>query len=902
MQILTVELENVKSYEKATVTFSQGVNAIVGHNGAGKSTILEAIGFALFDTLPYSQNEFLRGGAKSARVRVSFVSSCDERVYDVERRIGSSAHYYVHDPQLETRICEGKADVVRFLREHLNVEPSADLSSIFKDAVGVPQGTLTAAFLLGTPDRKRIFESLLRVEEYSRVWEKLREPVNLLKSRKEDVRSEVSRLQGRLERLPVLEAEIAELKQNLSATDASLRRATQELDGVRALRDKLQTAHDAVHKAESALTEIELKLQGVEGRRQAAEEAHAEAEAAQKRVAENKAGYEAYLQAQQSKEQLETRVRQRRQVEDQRAKVDTNVALQEAEARRLQNELDAVAAAERVVAELQGAVLEQTRLEGELQTARQQQARSDDAKRAAAQQEEQLKRLQARRAELERQLEEAREVEERIATASAQIEALRSQRDARREVMTTLKSQADLINDQSQRLEDVQTTLCPLCEQPLTAAHRGEMLARNNSRLEEMRANYREASKQVQTLETSLQQEQAALKRWQDELLKLPRADEAKKVGEEVARTQVQFDQAQAQAASLAGAVQQVETAETALAALGNPRDRYNVASEQAKRRKEVESELAQNQKDRAATEAQLKKLEAALAEFGDLDAELAAVEAILQRHKDAHDTVLGNQRQADEVATRAQAAAALAQEVKTLRKECDELKRAYEEAAARFDEAAYTQANQRAEELQREAGVLRGELSTLEKNQESAERELAELRTLTAEVDAKEAKMKRFSEEEEVLETIRGKLRQAGPYISSALNRQISDGAQQIFCDLMQDYSRHLTWKEDYGITLEVDGRERTFSQLSGGEQMSAALSVRLALLREMSSIDIAFFDEPTANLDEVRRESLARQILNVRGFRQLFVISHDDTFQQATQNVVRVARVDGVSRVLAE
>jgi hypothetical protein len=41
------------------------------------------------------------------------------------------------------------------------------------------------------------------------------------------------------------------------------------------------------------------------------------------------------------------------------------------------------------------------------------------------------------------------------------------------------------------------------------------------------------------------------------------------------------------------------------------------------------------------------------------------------------------------------------------------------------------------------------------------------------------------------------------------------------------------------------------------------------------------------------VRRESLARQILNVRGFRQIFVISHDDTFEQATQNLIRVERI---------
>ncbi|OUC07510.1 hypothetical protein RY27_14485, partial [Litorilinea aerophila] len=76
-------------------------------------------------------------------------------------------------------------------------------------------------------------------------------------------------------------------------------------------------------------------------------------------------------------------------------------------------------------------------------------------------------------------------------------------------------------------------------------------------------------------------------------------------------------------------------------------------------------------------------------------------------------------------------------------------------------------------------------------------------------------------------------------------------------------------------------------------------ALAVRLALLREMSNIDVAFFDEPTANLDEARRSALAQQILQVRGFRQLFVISHDDTFEQATQHLIRVERVNGTSTV---
>ncbi len=155
---------------------------------------------------------------------------------------------------------------------------------------------------------------------------------------------------------------------------------------------------------------------------------------------------------------------------------------------------------------------------------------------------------------------------------------------------------------------------------------------------------------------------------------------------------------------------------------------------------------------------------------------------------------------------------------------------------------------------------------------------------------------------QEEALDNVRSLLRQAGPYVTKALVKQISDGAAQIFGDIMQDYSRHLNWNEEYGITLAVDGRPRQFAQLSGGEQMTAALGVRLALLREISNIDVAFFDEPTTNLDETRRSSLARQILDVKGFRQLFVISHDDTFEQATQNLIRIERVNGTSTIMRE
>ena len=142
MQITQVELKNVKSYaDSGPIQFAPGVNAISGPTGAGKSTILEAIGFALFDALPYKQRQFLREGERRGEIVISFVDALDEREYQVVRPVGGGS-LYVYDPEIRRRIVTGKNDVLDWVREHLGVEPTTDLKALFTDAVGVPQGCL----------------------------------------------------------------------------------------------------------------------------------------------------------------------------------------------------------------------------------------------------------------------------------------------------------------------------------------------------------------------------------------------------------------------------------------------------------------------------------------------------------------------------------------------------------------------------------------------------------------------------------------------------------------------------------------------------------------------------------------------------------------------------------------
>jgi exonuclease SbcC len=136
----------------------------------------------------------------------------------------------------------------------------------------------------------------------------------------------------------------------------------------------------------------------------------------------------------------------------------------------------------------------------------------------------------------------------------------------------------------------------------------------------------------------------------------------------------------------------------------------------------------------------------------------------------------------------------------------------------------------------------------------------------------------------------IRDVLKKAAPFITEALLQSITIEANQLYRDITGNPMVSLRWDSGYEIVLEEEGHERAFASLSGGEQMAAALSVRLALLKELSEMRIAFFDEPTTNMDEERRRNLAQQIGRIKDFDQLFVISHDDAFEGFTDRVVPV------------
>ncbi len=183
------------------------------------------------------------------------------------------------------------------------------------------------------------------------------------------------------------------------------------------------------------------------------------------------------------------------------------------------------------------------------------------------------------------------------------------------------------------------------------------------------------------------------------------------------------------------------------------------------------------------------------------------------------------------------------------------EAEQAYQEAKAAFNEEELATVEAEVKKLH---GDLQ-ELTLATRNTQEKIKVLEELirqaDVLKLELEAAQKEKAALEELQSMLEQFRKLIKEAGPHVLQAMLSDISAEANRIFGEIMGDRAAQLSWQSEYEILLRRQGVNRTFAQLSGGEQMSAALAVRLALLKKLSAINIAFFDEPTQNMDELRR-----------------------------------------------
>ncbi|MDD3112671.1 MAG: SMC family ATPase, partial [Methanofollis liminatans] len=129
-------MRNFKRYREEEIRFADGITGIVGNNGAGKSTIVEAVVFALYGLQSGSGGAYIvssfAGKKERCEVRLDFsVGGVEYAVTRTYRRTETSTQ---HDAALfmeGEQIAEGVSDVALQVRRILGMGPEDFRHTVF---------------------------------------------------------------------------------------------------------------------------------------------------------------------------------------------------------------------------------------------------------------------------------------------------------------------------------------------------------------------------------------------------------------------------------------------------------------------------------------------------------------------------------------------------------------------------------------------------------------------------------------------------------------------------------------------------------------------------------------------------------------------------------------------------
>ncbi|PNU20574.1 SMC family ATPase [Geothermobacter hydrogeniphilus] len=808
MRILSIRLKNIKSHRDLDLSFSPGINVLAGPNGIGKSTIFEAIGYALFgvDAQSFVGNveRFISIGAKKGEITILFEARGER--FQVSRTVGTPAKWLLAKEVGGAFEVEEHKDIRETearLKELLGLENGRSLAEQFELVIGPFQHEFLGPFVIRQPTRRRDkFDEILGIDTWRKTFTRTNALLKAIANKVSVLESAIGPLKEQVAVLPEKRSAHKDAKQHLARTEQEFHDKGLELQK---LEERLVEIDRREQKIKALGTEIDkLKERIDNGRERVAGQKTliAEAEKSRRVVSENMAGKQACEQAEKRLVELREQAKVQRRLEQEMAQFEKQLSA-----------LTARHAAE-------GKAIERAMLELA------DEERNLTEKRGTLKVDQTTRKLAAR----------LPEVREAIIAVRSRL----GQLDGRR---TGLEEGKDKLAE----------GVCPFFREPcLNIAEKppGDLFS---TRLTELATERESMEKELTRLEQA--------------------ESEASRAAEQLKTFEVQLRTLDEQAAGLA---------------------------EKRKANQKRAAGLERSGRDRDALQRQLTEKQAALKEYANLAATIEQMEAEQKRHRPARDLYMAHREQASRLEGLQTDLRKFEQLLARLQQDLKAGETKLRTMSGEYDAVRHQALRRQKDELGREVGALGQKAVGLGKDVKRLADEIDRLKQIETEITARQAQVRTWEEKEKLVRFLRNRVfRNVSSYLSERFREEISQRANRIY-RIIAEADEELAWGEDYRIVLrdlhEGQLRERADDQLSGGQTMSAVVALRLAMLQTIGA-RIAFFDEPTSNLDAARRENLAqafraidigREEVTEHWYDQLFLVSHDIAFSEITDQIL--------------
>ncbi|KAA8922673.1 DNA double-strand break repair ATPase Rad50 [Thermoplasma sp.] len=280
MIIDRIRLINFLSHEDSEIYFDTGVNVIVGHNGAGKSSIIDAIRFALFgDRRTKKIEDMIRKGAKSMEVEMEFRNAGHK--YIIRRSVTRRSK----NPESNAMIMvDGNAlsQSVKDANDYIEKNIITKGKDVFLNSIFSKQGEMDDLISGDPARRKQLLDEILEIDRLEETYVMLKDVIDSMqrsisnldylvsdndrdKQDLERYRNDISEISKLIERDQNAEAELSkkemEARTRYEELKSQITTFNTKLDTMRSYLDEAARNENEIKSIEKKLQEISRSMQ-----------------------------------------------------------------------------------------------------------------------------------------------------------------------------------------------------------------------------------------------------------------------------------------------------------------------------------------------------------------------------------------------------------------------------------------------------------------------------------------------------------------------------------------------------------------------------------------------------------------------------------------------------------------
>ena len=921
MIIKNVQLENYRSHSNTTVEFTKGVNLILGKNGRGKTSILEAISTVMFNTKDRTGKEtgksYIKFGEKSSKVDIDFIAN-DGREYNLK------TEFFKTKPKKQTLKdiigSEYDGDIQEKLEELCGIKKGFE--ETYENIVIAKQNEFINIFKAKPKDREEIFNKIFNTQIYKEMYDSfLKEAVDKYKEKVKDLEKEITFLKENMEDKEQITNFLKEEKEveknlqdnfkNINVVSKNLENEIKDYETTEIeLNNLIKNIKDEENKIKKYLSLLKENIVEAKQAKKSkiiikeSEKSYLEYLEIENRLKNLRENLDNLLEEQKLNIQYQNNI-EKLELSNKNLKVDIsnleeNISKNSEKKENLESEISSLKIKEEdldLKLKIYITLLDKLekledfkdkKLEDKLKKT----TEIDILKKELISKNDLFKTINIE--ELGKKLSDFQELEKELKLLDEQKIIFET------EIKTLKKSSKELsdkicpfLNEKCQNLEDKEaedyfSSKISIKTEDL------ENLKKNIEEktqilvekvvFEDKKKQYFELEKSIKDLELSLKNEEINLKEIELDIKNLDMNIQKLIENQEFQNSQMLREKKKELEVELRN-LNLDEKREILKNLLENlEREKEKILKNQ----NSIESNLKEiDEYSKKIKEDTNKNIE-------NIKSEIKTFENKLDDLKNPYNEYLKNNVLAEDLDNLLIKVDKNIKELYSLRTDKNLLKEKVSDLEEKIK-------NIKIAELKEKYDIIKDELNEINKKLGSSQEKIENYKKILEKISSQEEKQKKLLIEFKKLENkfnkaslIRNEVGQMGRAISKYMLSGISNIASVNF-NKITGRTERIEWsneeKDKYAVYLVGQERKIAFEQLSGGEQVSVAIAIRGTMTEYFTNSKFMILDEPTNNLDTERKKLLAEymgEILN--NLEQSIIVTHDDTFREMAEKIIEL------------